>query len=255
MRKKLLQIGVPAVCGVLLLILYITAPWKGGRETPVRVGSKGVDVASLYRSYTLEEAILYSDLVADVTVTSWLSETVRQSSTQVFDKTFFSVKVNAVIKGEPLEQFVLMQDGNGLYTRDNYPLFQKDDRLILFLNKNDRAEDDSYKYDTFYWIIGSYSTVMDVVTVDKTLYAIDRWGFMTRDEENYDYDEHGNYIEVLDSRYCFSNLNPSDARTALRRRDEADPILATMNNRSNRVLLYDEVLNYAQKINKGGITE
>ncbi|MCL1806141.1 MAG: hypothetical protein FWG31_00390 [Oscillospiraceae bacterium] len=250
MRKRLLQIGVPAVCGVLLLlILTIAAPWKsGGKDTPVRV-SEYTDASSLYRSYTLEEAILESDLVADITITSWLGETERP------DSTFFKAKVNNVIAGEPLEELVVVQVGCGSSTRDDYPLFQRGDRLLLFLIDYDGPKDEKMPYDTAYWIIGSYSTVMDVVTVGKTLYAIDRWGFMTRDEENYDYDEHGNYIEVLDSRYGFSDLNQSEARTALRRRDEADPILATMNNRSNRVLLYDEVLNYAQKINKGGITE
>ena len=250
MRKKLLQIGVPAVCGVLLLILTIAAPWKsGGKDTPVRVGTQGITEPSLHREYDLEEAILHSDLVADVTVTSWLSE-----KPNPFGQTYFNAKVNNVLKGEALDEFILVQDGNREFTIDNYPLFQKGDRLLVFLNKYDGTEDEDVDYDTIYWIIGAYSTVMDIQSVDGTQYAIDRLGVMTR-EKGIHYDFDGRYIEILDPKYSLTTLDSAIVSRTIQRRDKADPVLAEMDNSRNRVLLYDEVLNYVQKTDKGGTAE
>ncbi|MCL1806143.1 MAG: hypothetical protein FWG31_00400 [Oscillospiraceae bacterium] len=250
MRKKLLQIGVPAVCGVLLLILTIAAPWKsGGKDTPVRVGTQGITESSLHRFYDLEDAILHSDLVADITIASWLGE-----NSYFLGQTYFNVKVNNVLKGAALEEFILVQEGNSKSTVRNYPLFQKGDRLLLFLNEYDGTTDEHTDFDTVYWIIGAYSTVMDIQSVDGTLYAIDRWGGMTSEDRGY-HNEDGLYIEVIKPRHDLTTLDSATASRTIQRRDEADPVLAQMDNSRNRVLLYDEVLNYVQKINKGGTAE
>lgn len=53
-----------------------------------------------------EIAVAESDLVADVTIASWLGET--NSEKNDIYKTFFTAKINSVLKGESTDEIVLM---------------------------------------------------------------------------------------------------------------------------------------------------
>jgi len=138
------------------------------KDTPVRIGTSGVAHASLVKSYDLDSAFDDSDLVADITITSWIGE-----EKDVLE-TYFNAKVNAIFKGDTIENIVLLQNGNSEITLKNYPLFKIGDRMLLFLVKAVGIDCDNP-----YCITGSYSTVMDIQIIDNVTYVIDRIGLLT----------------------------------------------------------------------------
>jgi len=236
-KKRLFQIGVLAVCGVLLLILYITAPWKsgaaeeGGVDTPVRVG-QGEALVSVW-GYTLEEAVEASDLVLDVTVTSWLGEDLSDIMS-----TFFEAKVNTILKGNAPDIITIKQNGNSQCTLRDFPLFQRGNRLIVFLKKGEEQIFDldfDLDYDNAYWILSSYTTVLHVQTVDGKTYALDRYGMLT---EEYFYD----YGGLREQKDGLSKVSIKEASDFWKVMEAADPLITRSGNRKNILVRYDEFI-------------
>ncbi|MCL1807833.1 MAG: hypothetical protein FWG31_09045 [Oscillospiraceae bacterium] len=239
MRKKLLQIGVPAVCGVLLLILYIAAPWKsgaaeeGGVDTPVRVGTLGESQGSLARHYLLHEAVEESDLVLEVTISSWLGEELSQGGV-----TFFNVTANTVLKGEVPDNIVLIQVGDSKCTFKDFPLFQRGDRLIVFLKKavaNEFITDFDLDLENAYWLLGGHSTVLYVQSADDGTYALDRTGMLT---EEYFYD-YGGLLELKDG---LSKVNAKETNGFWDIMKTADPLITRSEKSTDTLVRYDEFI-------------
>jgi hypothetical protein len=137
-------------------------------HTPVRVG-KGVGQAMLESTFTdLKSAINNSDLVIDLTISSWISE----DKDNIY--TLFNANVNSCLKGNSPDQIVLSQFGSSEFTLKDYPLFDVGDRMIVFLKKAIGLD-----YEDAYYIIGEYTSIIDIKLIDKTLYAADRYGVLT----------------------------------------------------------------------------
>ena len=68
-----------------------------------------------------------------------------------------------------------MQSGNSEITFKDYPLFKSGDRMLLFLRK---AVDTNFE--NSYWIIGEYTTIMDIQFFNDTTYALDRLVYYLR---------------------------------------------------------------------------
>ncbi len=144
---------------------------------PVRIGKSPVDI-HLAKEYTFETAFSTADAVARIKVGNWLSEDDEITSS------FYEATVLQCFKGDIPETFILKQFGcsdNGL---EGYPLFTYGNELLLFLGKGSSADYESNcptKYEKFYWIIGSFSTVLDVsYDADGNRYFADRYGLLGR---------------------------------------------------------------------------
>ena len=118
---------------------------------PTRIG-ESISYPSLEKSYTFETAFSEADAVARIKVGNWLSEDNEIHST------YFDATVLQCFKGNIPESFILIQDGSSNATMDGYPLFTYGNELLVFLNQATGFEDEIH-----YWIIGAYTTVMDVV--------------------------------------------------------------------------------------------
>ncbi|MCL2030138.1 MAG: hypothetical protein FWG93_01200 [Oscillospiraceae bacterium] len=148
------------------------------KQTPARFGKREIH-ADGFR-YRLEEALAKSDVVADVTVVSWLDERLEDFPPM----TFFSVKANTLYKGNIPDIFVMMQNGNQEITLEDYPLFQVGDRLLVFLFGPIAQEewDGSRRItgvDGAYSILAAHASVLGIHAMEDTLYAIDRDGYIT----------------------------------------------------------------------------
>lgn len=88
--------------------------------------------------------------------------------------TYYDVSVTQTYKGNVPEEIVLLQDGTSKGTVKGYPLFIAGDQLLVFLKEASGTE-----YIDAYWIIGAYTTVLDVAADDEgTEYFIDRMGLL-----------------------------------------------------------------------------
>lgn len=117
---------------------------------PSRVG-EGTFTVFLKKRYTFETAFSEADAVARVRVGNWLYEDTEN------DSTYFEAKVPECFKGNIPENFTLYQTGSSHETLEGFPLFTYRKELLLFLNQGKEPGDE-----LLYWIIGSYSTVIDV---------------------------------------------------------------------------------------------
>lgn len=260
MKKKWLLGGAAvALCGVLVVGLLIANPgqwresWKFGiggtkqtvRYTPSRLGIHGsVMSARLSRSYDLTQAILESDLIADVTIVSWLGDYPSQQGSHG-PLTYFSARVNAVFKGDPDDIIILNQAGNSTMTFDNYPLHQVGDRMIMFLRaltENEHAEsfveyDGNPPYGSLAWMC----TIMDVQSINGTLFVSDRFGHLTDEIVK-------NFIPNED--FNFSATNIEIIETFHKQMEEQCPILA-----ETRQLAYNNVLGYEELVDAINVVE
>lgn len=157
-------------CLILSVILLLTVVGCSHGNTvlpPSRVG-KGMMQASLVERYSLESAMSAADVVARVEVGSWLAEDADISST------YFEAKVLECFKGKLSGKFTLIQDGCSATTLNGYPLFTAGNELLVFLKKATLEG-----YASPYWIIGSFTTVLDV-SYDESgaRYYADRYGVL-----------------------------------------------------------------------------
>lgn len=117
---------------------------------PARIDEDTYNV-SLVRDYTFETAFSTAETVARIKVGNWLSENNEIHST------YFEAAVLQCFKGDIPETFILKQDGSSVGTVKGYPLFTYGNELLLFLKKGSTTD-----YETVYWIIGAFTTVLDV---------------------------------------------------------------------------------------------
>lgn len=143
---------------------------------PVRVGTEGYSRLSLHeRSSTIESLCEYIDAIAVIRVGNWLDEGSFH--------TYYDAEVLDVISGTIPEKFVLLQDGNSEVTIKGYPLFTYGSELLVFLVKTSSSPEEgcAYPNDNSYWIAGSYTTAMEVVTdEDGTTYFVDCYHLIDR---------------------------------------------------------------------------
>ncbi len=201
-RRSLMRWGSLAACLVLIVGLCIgiwggsnpqnTEPQLNAQEKeivlpPTRYGA-GDMAYSLARSFTLEEAYEEADVVAWVRIGNWLGE---RSGDMTLETTYYEAEIVQCFKGNPGENIVLEQLGSSAYTISRYPLFTNGNELLVFLVG---GEDRVYystnytgtPYEYSYYINGSYSTVMDVVSnTDGKVYVVDRIGVLSTDIQEY----------------------------------------------------------------------
>lgn len=151
------------------------------KNTPIRVGTKGIIHASIDVPASLEEVVYDAEYIFDLTITEWLGESFGD-----VEATYFSADVNNVFKGERYDKIVLKQDGNSKWTVKDYPLFKNGDRLFVFLKKvtNEQAIELGIEYENVFWISGAYTTIMDVQEYNSEIYLMDRYGLLTENIES-----------------------------------------------------------------------
>jgi hypothetical protein len=134
---------------------------------PTRIGSSDIKV-EFETKYTFASAISEADAVARIEVGNWLGEDTD------LHKTYYEATVLQCFKGDIPNKFTLLQDGCSTATLKNYPLFTNGNELLVFLNKATVTD-----YDSPYWIIGSFMTVLDVAyDASGTRYYSDRYGIL-----------------------------------------------------------------------------
>lgn len=100
MKRKSIFLGTLFLLGIVFVCIMVYVNNnpinnnvdKSVVQTPVRVG-KGESKASLDNWYSLKEAVYNSDIVVDITITSWLGEDKDQLL-----ETYFSADVNDSLK-------------------------------------------------------------------------------------------------------------------------------------------------------------
>jgi hypothetical protein len=146
-------------------------------DTPHRIGTQGTTHGSIGYSPTLEELINDAELIVDITITEWLGENTERGTT------FFLAKVNDTFKGENFYEIEIIQSGNSLFTLSRHPLFQVEDRVLVFLNIRERGESSSLsqeEWDEIYlgrYYIASYIDVMDIWEHENELFLLNRADF------------------------------------------------------------------------------
>lgn len=154
---------------------------KDAKLPPVRTGA-GTISALLEKSYTFETAFEEADAVARIQIGSWLGENEEIGST------FFEARVLECFKGSMPDIFTLKQDGCSTGTWEGYPLFTAGNEILVFLGEAPLITE----YKSTYWIIGAYTTFMNVLYDDAgNRYYGDLRGILGRTvdiEKNYTFD-------------------------------------------------------------------
>lgn len=155
-----------------VLILFSAVACTANEESeavlpPVREGS-GETKAQFDGKYSFSTAMSDADVVARIRVGNWIAEDsdLRQ--------TYYEAEVLECYKGEIPKHFTLLQDGCSTGTYKGYPLFINGNEMLLFLKEAVELP----QYDSPYWIIGSFTTLLNVVYDDNDLYFVDRYGIL-----------------------------------------------------------------------------
>ena len=178
--KKLTSLVISAIialsgCSASSDKLPVVTDENGAVLPPVRYLDDISCHWDLEKAYTFETAFSEAEVVARIKVGNWLSED------NDIDSTFFEAETLQCFKGDIPENFILKQEGSSEDIEDRFPLFTYGNELLLFLNK---GSSDSYeskcpiKYDTFYWIIGAFTTFLDIsYDADGNRYYADRYNY------------------------------------------------------------------------------
>lgn len=155
---------------------------------PTRVGTEGTMKPSLDKPRTFETAFEESDIVALVRVGNWLSE---ESGYTCFDAT-----VLEQYKGAPIDSFVLREDGDSEMTFKASPIFTYGNEMLLFLKMDDEAVNN-------YWIVGTFTTIVDAVNVNNEWYFLDRLGMLSTGNIGFgiSYNEADEYRKNINNEY------------------------------------------------------
>lgn len=132
-----------------------------------RIGTSQIQ-ATFGDKYTFESALSEADVVARIEVGNWLAE-----DTNLY-KTYYEATALQCFKGSISETFTLLQDGCSAATMKTYPLFTSGNEILVFLK-----EATVTTYDSPYWIIGSFTTLLDVSYDENgNRYYADRYGIL-----------------------------------------------------------------------------
>ncbi len=199
--KPLLRWGAVAACLVLVVTLVLGfmggLPGTTANEAivlpPSRVGTVSDGKTLLAKGFTLQTALEEADAVAWIRIGNWLGE---KTGDNTLDTSYFEAEVVRCYKGDLGQSIVLEQLGSSKWTIKGYPLFTHGNELLVFLK-----EGTGKNYDNCYWINGTYSTVMDVVTNDDgKVYVSDRLGMLG--ESISDYKINDQQISNLKTALC-----------------------------------------------------
>lgn len=164
MKKKICFISSVIVLALLLVGCFTER--KNVVLPPLRESNNMEMTASLERHYTFEEAFEEADLVAHVQVGNWLGE--GQYST------YYETEIVEQYKGDSVNKIVLLQDGSSHGTYKGYPLFIYGNEMLVFLKQASNIG-----YDNAYWIIGAWTTLLDVIDDGNgNCYYVDRCGML-----------------------------------------------------------------------------
>jgi len=156
---------------LVMLLLSIVGCSKNGDDAvlpPSRIGTEGSISSSLEQHYTFETAYSASDLVAHIKVGNWLGE-----DDEICITYYEATVIDNYTDGKS-EKIILLQDGTSKRTLKAYPLFTSGNELLVFLKCAEGTE-----YENAYWIIGSFTTILDVVSSDSgEMYYVDRYGML-----------------------------------------------------------------------------
>ena len=156
---------------ILLLSAFGCAAVSNGRDDAVlpssRVGTSQIQ-ATFGDKYTFESAMSEADVVARIKIGDWLAE-----DTDIYT-TYYKATALQCFKGSIPETFTLLQDGCSAGTMKRYPLFTSGNEMLVFLKEATETP-----YDSPYWIIGSFTTLLDV-SYDESgnRYYADRYGIL-----------------------------------------------------------------------------
>ena len=153
------------------MVIFITGCCKNSNSQlvlpPCRVGEGSVQV-SLDAEYPFTSAFAAADAVARVEIGNWIGEDMQ------IHKTYYEATVLEFYKGNIPAAFTLLQDGCSAGTLKGYPLFTCGNELLVFLK-----EATGLDYNAPYWIIGSFTTVLDVsYDASGNRYFADRYGIL-----------------------------------------------------------------------------
>lgn len=188
------------------VLLVITVGCSGSSSSlavlpPSRIGTAAIQ-ASFETAYTLESAVSEADVVARIEVGNWIAE-----DTDIHT-TYYEATVLQCFKGSIPTTFTLKQDGCSAGTLKGYPLFKSGNEILVFLD-----EASGVNYDSTYWIIGSFMTILDV-SYDNSgnRYYADRYGIL------------GKTIDIDTNYACQEDIFAE----VYSRSVEADPIVQDM---------------------------
>lgn len=134
---------------------------------PTRIGNASIQ-ASFGEKYTFETAMTEADVVARIKVGNWIAEDTE------LHETYYEATVQQCFKGDAPNAFTLLQDGCSNGTLKGYPLFTYGNELLVFLKEATGIE-----YESPYWIIGSFTTQLDVTYDNSGIrYYADRYGIL-----------------------------------------------------------------------------
>lgn len=150
---------------------------------PCRIG-EGTSKASFGKEYTFETAFADADAVARIKVGDWLAEDEEIMSS------YYEATVLQCFKGDMPGTFTLLQDGYSGSTLKGYPLFTFGEEMLVFLNRC--VDGTEMKYNSPYWIMGAFTTLLDVAYDDDgNRYYVDpigAFGERTAISKNYSND-------------------------------------------------------------------
>lgn len=197
-----------AAAACLCVVLASAALWKttAGKAPvlpPTRTGASSAS-GSLARKYTFETAFADADAVACIRVGDWLGE-----NTEILS-TYYEATVLECFKGDLSGTFTLIQDGCSVSTLKGYPLFTSGNEMLVFLKEATESDKEAtgLDYDDLYWIIGSFTTLMDLVSdEDGNRYFGDRCGVLS--ETLHDLPNYAKNAAIAQSVFsCMSAADP-----------------------------------------------
>lgn len=135
--------------------------------------------------YPFEEGVKEADLIAEVQITKKIEEINEPSPKTLFEATAIENYKSPNNK----KTIQILQQGNSEWTYEDNPLFQENDKYILFLKKYIGDEYDSK--DT-YWILGAQTNTYSILSdnevmknayYDEELSSIEKTGEIENSEE------------------------------------------------------------------------